>query len=136
MNPILRNILAVVAGWILGSIVNMGLIQLGYLAIPIQGVDTSDMEALARAMPGLDFKYFIFPFLAHALGTLVGAYVAALIAVKHKMWLALGVGLLFFLGGIWASTMLPAPTWFIVADLVIAYFPMAWLGAKLVTCKR
>jgi hypothetical protein len=27
--------------------------------------------------------------------------------------------------------MIPAPAWFIALDLIAAYLPMAWLGAKL-----
>lgn len=27
--------------------------------------------------------------------------------------------------------MIPAPTWFIALDLVVAYIPMAWLGLTL-----
>jgi len=41
------------------------------------------------------------------------------------------VGALFLAGGIAASFMIPAPTWFIVLDLVGAYIPMAWLGARI-----
>ena len=132
MNPILRNILAVIAGWIAGSIVNFGLVQTGYAVLPIEGVDVNDLEALAAAMPGLSFEYFIFPFLAHALGTLVGAFTAAYIAVGNKKMMAYIVGVLFLLGGIAASFMIPAPEWFIAADLLLAYFPMAWIGGRLV----
>ncbi|MEP3211339.1 MAG: hypothetical protein ABJN95_19290 [Maribacter sp.] len=131
MNPILRNLLALVAGWFGGSLVNMGLVKLGHALIPIVGIDPSDMNALAEVMPTLDFKYFIFPFLAHALGTLVGAAIAASIATKHKMKIALGVGGLFLLGGIMVNYMLPGPTWFAVVDIVLAYIPMAWIGGKL-----
>lgn len=131
MNPILRNILAVIAGWLTGSIINMSLIKVGYNIYPIEGIDPNDMEALASVMPILDFKYFIFPFLAHALGTLTGATIAGFIATKHKMKFALGVGLLFLIGGILASIMLPAPTWFVIADLILAYIPMAWIGGKI-----
>ena len=109
----------------------MGLVRIGHSVFPIEGVDTSDVAALAEVMPTLDPKYFIFPLLAHALGTLVGAFIAALIAVKHKMKLALVVGLLFLIGGILVSFMIPAPTWFVVTDLVLAYIPMAWIGGKL-----
>ena len=35
MHPIARNILAVILGWIGGSIVNMALIQLGSSVLPI-----------------------------------------------------------------------------------------------------
>lgn len=136
MNPIIKNVLAVVAGWLIGSIVNMSLIQVGYMVFLIEGVDPNDMEALAAAMPTLGPKYFIFPFLAHALGTLAGAFVAAWIATTRKMTFALGIGGLFFIGGILASTMIPSPTWFVVTDLVLAYFPMAWIGGTLASKKH
>lgn len=130
MNPILKNILAVVGGWIVGSIVNMGLINLGHKILPIAGVDINDMTALAEAMPTLQAKYFLFPFLGHALGTLVGAFLAYKIAATHKMKMAIIIGVLFFLGGIMVNYMFRGPLWFTVADIALAYFPMAWLGAK------
>ena len=132
MNPILKNILAVLAGIILGSIVNMGIIMLSSSIIPPpEGVDPSDMESLKSSMHLFEPKHFIVPFLAHALGTLAGAFITALIAVNHKMKLALVIGLFFLLGGISSVFMLPSPTWFIVLDLVVAYIPMAWIGGRL-----
>ena len=131
MNPVLKNILAVVLGWLLGSIVNLALVYTGHSVFPIEGVDPNDMEAIAEVMPTLSSEYFVFPFLAHAIGTLVGAFIAAKIAATRKMTFALVIGVIFLLGGIWASTMIPAPTWFTATDLIIAYIPMAWLGGKL-----
>jgi len=136
MNPVIRNILALVAGWIVGSVINMGLIQTGHTLMPIEGVDPSDMEALAAAMPTLDFKYFIFPFLAHALGTFSGAIVAGLLAASHKMKFSLGIGVLFLAGGIMVNYMLPGPIWFAVADIVLAYIPMAWIGGKIALLRK
>ncbi len=131
MNPIIKNILAVIAGWFGGSLINMGLIKVGQWIFPMKGFDPNDMEALAAAMPTLSFEFFIFPFLAHALGTLAGAVIAYMIAATHKMSMALVVGALFLIGGIMVSYMLPAPTWFILTDLVLAYIPMAWIGGKI-----
>ena len=131
MNPIIRNILAVIAGWLGGSIVNMGLVRLGHNLLPIVGVDPNDMSEYAAVMPTLEFEYFIFPFLAHALGTLVGATIAALIAEKHKMKFALGIGGLFLIGGIMVNYMLPGPLWFTVVDIALAYIPMAWIGGTI-----
>lgn len=130
---IVRNILAVIIGWVCGSIVNMGLVTLGHSLFPIEGLDPNDMEALAEVMPTLSSEYFIFPFLAHALGTFVGAAIATAIAVSHQMKFALGIGFLFLLGGIMVSFLIPAPNWFIVSDILLAYLPMAWLGGKLAT---
>ena len=109
----------------------MGLIQIGHKLFPMEGIDPTDMESLANLMPTLGFEYFIFPFLAHALGTLVGATIAGFIAVNHKMNFALVVGGLFLLGGIMVNYMLPGPTWFTITDIVLAYIPMAWLGGTI-----
>ena len=131
MNFVIKNILAVIIGWLSGSIINMGLIKIGHVLIPIEGVDPNDMNAMAEALPTLGFKYFIFPFLAHALGTLIGAMIAGLMAANHKMRFALGIGVLFLIGGIIVNYMLPGPTWFAVTDILLAYIPMAWIGGKI-----
>ncbi len=132
MSPTLKNILAVVAGIFIGGAVNMGLVVLGSQVIPLPGgLDGSDPEALKAAMPMMTAKHFIFPFLAHALGTLVGAFVAAKFSANRHLGFALFIGFFFLLGGITAATMIPAPTWFIILDLLMAYIPMAFLGAKI-----
>lgn len=132
MNPIIKNILAVIAGIIAGSVVNMGLVNIGPLIVPLpEGADVSSMEALAKSMAMFSPVNFLFPFLGHALGTLAGAFVAAKIAASHKMKFAIGLGVFFLLGGITAASMLGGPLWFIVADLVLAYIPMGFLGGKL-----
>ena len=131
MKQFLKNTLAVVLGWLGGSIVNMGLIKIGHVLIPIEGVDPNDMNAMAEALPTLGYKFFIFPFLAHALGTLIGAMIAGLMATSHKMRFALGIGVLFLIGGIIVNYMLPGPTWFAVTDILLAYIPMAWIGGKI-----
>ena len=96
MNPILKNILALVAGIIIGSIVNMGIIMLSSSIIPSpEGVDVTNMESLKSSLHLFEPRHFIFPFLAHALGTLVGAYIAALIATNNKLKFALGIGVFF-----------------------------------------
>ncbi|GGG06836.1 hypothetical protein GCM10011344_04160 [Dokdonia pacifica] len=131
MNSVLRNVLAVIAGWIVGSIVNMGLITLGYSVTPIPNVDPNDMAAMAEVMPTLAPKFFIFPFLGHALGTLVGALVAGAISKTRKMLSALIVGVLFFIGGIVVNIMLQGPAWFTIVDILLAYIPMAYIGGRL-----
>lgn len=133
MNPLVKNILGVISGWLGGSMVNMLLVQVGHQVFPMEGIDPNDMEALAAAMPSMEFKHFVFPFLAHALGTLVGATIAGFMAANHKMKMAFVVGGIFLLGGIMVNYMLPGPTWFAVADIVFAYLPMAWMGGKIAT---
>lgn len=71
------------------------------------------------------------PFVAHALGTLSGAVVAVLAAVGHRTIVAYFVGAFFLAGGIAAARLIPAPTWFSVMDLGLAYMPMFILVAKI-----
>ena len=131
MKPITRNILAVIIGLVIGNVLNMSLVNLGLNIYPIEGYDGKDFEFLAKVMPTLPFAYFIFPFLAHALGTLAGAFVAGLIAATHKMKFAMAIGGFFLIGGILVNIMITGPIWFTLVDIFFAYIPMAWFGGKL-----
>lgn len=132
MNPILRNILAVIAGIVVVMLVNGGIISLSASIIPPpEGMNVNDMESVRANVHLFEPKHFIMPFLAHALGSLSGAFVAAMIAASRKMTFALVIGIVHLLGGIAASLMIPAPAWFIALDLIVAYIPMAGLGGKL-----
>jgi hypothetical protein len=132
MQPFVRNILAVIVGLVAGSLVNMGLVTLGPRVIPPPtGVDMSTPEGLQAAMPLLAPRHFVFPFLAHALGTFVGALVACRMAGSRGALFAWVIGVLFLGGGIAACLMIPAPKWFIALDLLGAYLPMAWIASRL-----
>jgi hypothetical protein len=132
MNPYLRNTLAVIIGCIVGGVVNMAIVLAGpHIIPPPEGVDMTTMEGLLASMHLLKPVNFIMPFLAHALGTLAGAFLAARIAATQKTWMALLVGLGFLIGGIMNIQMLPSPLWFSILDLGLAYFPMAFLGGFL-----
>ena len=133
---IVRGILAIVLGLVVGSVVNMGIILLGSKLIPPPaGVDVSDAESIAASMHLFEPRHFVTPFLAHAAGTFAGALVAFLLAARAKPLFAYVIGALFLMGGVAAATMIPAPAWFIGLDLIAAYVPMAWLatvvGARL-----
>ncbi len=132
MNPTVRNILGVLVGVIAGGALNMGIIMISSSVIPPpEGVDMTTAEGLKAGMSLLEPKHFLMPFLAHALGTLLGAFIAAKISTKHPMRFALGVGAWNLFGGIMAATMIPAPLWFILVDLIGAYLPMAFMAGKL-----
>lgn len=134
MNPILRNILALAAGIVIGASVNMGIIMIsGSVIPPPEGADVTTTEGLKASIHLFQPRHFIMPFLAHALGTFAGAIVAAFIAVSHKMKFALAIGIVFLAGGIGAVYMLPAPMWFNILDLVGAYIPMGLLAGYLAT---
>lgn len=125
MKQILKNIVIVILGIIVGMIVNIGLIILGGIIFP----PSENFESM-NAM-NWDFKYFIFPFLAHSIGTLSGAIIVAKLSKKSSIILPLIVGMYFLLGGIYMIIILPAPMWFILLDVILGYIPMALLGWKL-----
>lgn len=142
---ILRNILAVILGIIVGSLVNMLIVVLSYDIVPypegVISMDLGDMFNMQAMQTSIDsikshidkftFTHYIFPFLAHAIGTFVGAWVAAIIAGTRKMLFALVIGAYFLLGGILNATDLGMPFLAAAIDLVFAYIPFAYLGGKL-----
>ena len=130
MKLVLRNVAAFVIGIVAGTGVNMAFIALGPALIPPPaGVNMSDAASLSSSIHLLEPRHFIFPFLAHALGTFAGAAVAYLIA-NNRAAMAWVIGVFFLLGGIAACVMIAAPAWFMAVDLLFAYLPMAWLGAR------
>ncbi|MBK6472343.1 MAG: hypothetical protein IPF94_17000 [Betaproteobacteria bacterium] len=133
MSKFLRVLLAVVAGFVVGSVVNMALVTVsGRVIPPPAGADVTTMEGVEGGSSSIQARHFIFPFMAHALGALVGALVACWLAPGKSPVPAYIVGGLFLLGGIANALMLPAPAWFVAADLLLAYVPAAWLGQALV----
>jgi hypothetical protein len=132
MKPFARNIIALITGLVVGGFVNMGIIMIsGSIIPPPEGADITTMEGLQESMHLFKPIHFLMPFLAHALGTLVGAFVTALIAATDNMRWGLVVGVFFLLGGIANVVALPAPLWFNFTDLVFAYLPMAWIGVRI-----
>lgn len=129
----MRGFLAVLLGLLLGGAVNMGIVTIGPELIPLPPeIDPSDPESLAAHAHLLEPRHFVTPWVAHALGTLVGALVALAVARVERARKAYLVGVVFLAGGIAACFLIPAPVWFVVADLGLAYLPMAWLATRIV----
>jgi hypothetical protein len=115
----------------LGSGINMIVVQAGTSVFPApKGFDLSTEAGLKSAMPLMTFEYFIFPFLAHAMGTFSGAWFVARFS-KTRPRSAFGIGIAFLIGGIMMVATVGGPFWFSVLDLTVAYIPMAWLGYTL-----
>lgn len=97
MNAILRNIIAVLVGIVCGSILNGAIINISSSIIPPPaGVDITTEEGLKATIHLFEPINFLMPFLAHALGTFLGALICVIIAVTHHIELALGVGFIFY----------------------------------------
>lgn len=129
MKNIFLNILSVITGMLIGSAVNMGILQIQGFFIPLP--EGFDINNFAESIKLLEPRHFLLPFIAHALGTFIGSLIAALISQNKKFVMALIVGFLFLFGGITTIFMYGGPIWFSFADLILAYIPMAWLGYKL-----
>jgi hypothetical protein len=84
MSAKLKNILAIVIGFLVGSMVNMAIVWAGLRVIPLpDGVDMSDTDKLAENIKLLLPVNFLAPWLAHALGPLVGAFVAGKLSAQN-----------------------------------------------------
>jgi hypothetical protein len=129
LHPLFRNIIGFLAGLFIGGMINMAIIMISSSIIPPpNGVDVTTAESLKANMHLFKPINFLMPFLAHALGTLVGAFLVTKFSATYKLMFAMLVGIFFMYGGYQMIQMLPSPTWFSVTDLVFAYIPMAYLG--------
>ena len=137
MKSTLRNIIVTVLGLVIGGAVNMGLIMISSHVIPPPpGSDLTSEEGLKASMHLMEPKHFMFPFLAHAVGTLLASMISAGLGASHKARLAYICGVLFLLGGIMEVYNLPSPIWFSILDLGFAYIPMSWIAIQLVTKRQ
>ncbi len=127
------SILLSVLGLVLGAITNGAIVQLGnQMVTPPKGFDLSTEKGLAAAISHFEPKHFLFPFLAHAIGTFVGAFFVSKMRVNRTLVNAMAIGFAFLAGGVMMVLMMPGtPLWFILLDLIVAYLPMAYLGYKL-----
>jgi hypothetical protein len=132
MLTILKNAAISILCLFLGGGLNMLLIMIsGFIIPPPPGSDLTTMEGLLVAMPKMGPEHFIFPFLAHAAGTWLSAYLVTKFIPGRGMVTPMIFGALFFIGGYMSVMELPSPMWFNILDLGVAYFPMALLGYKM-----
>jgi hypothetical protein len=134
MRGVLRGILAVVAGFIVASVVMMAVEwtngrflhpELGRLA---EGV--TDREVLRGLIAGAPVSALLVVIVGWALGSLSGGCAAAWIAGRTGARHALILGLLLTSAGIANNLMIPPPLWFWIAGLII-FVPAALAGARL-----
>jgi len=137
MHPIIRNIAAFLIGFIVGGFLNW--LTITYLSpmfgVP-EGVDPNDFDSIKAHIQQYEWKHFVAPFAAHCVGSLSGAFICSKVAAKYHLGLSLGIAFLFIIPGAAMIASLNSPMWFNVLDLVVAYFPMAYLGWVLAGMKK
>lgn len=124
----IKNILYIILGVIVGGFVIYLVEALGHLVYPPpEGLDPTDIEAFKQLVRQLPVGAFTFVLLAYALGSFAGGFVTALLSTKHSVRSAMIVGGLLLVLGLINLIMIPHPTWFIIMSLLI-YIPCAYFG--------
>ena len=132
----IRNVLAVLAGAVAGSVVNMAIVLLSLVLFPLpEGVNMNNPVSMQSYIETLPWTAFVLVWKAHAGGTLAGGVVAAWIAGSRKLLCAMVVGLFFLVGGAINLYQLQHPVAFAVIDL-LSYLPAAYLGGGIMTRTR
>lgn len=112
----MRIVLATIIGLIVGNGINMAIISFG---MPVQVEAGADQyEAIREMMKSFTVVDFMIPLAAHVLGILAGLIVARLICKTSNIPIYI-IGALHILGTIVNIFMIPAPTWFIIVDLIL-----------------
>lgn len=130
MNPRLKNILAVVAGVVAGSLVIGVVEKLTAEKVP-EGLDFNNKEVMVEYIKNLPARAFAFLLVAYFLGSVAAGYVANLIARSTGKKPALTAGLILFLAGVMNLVAIPHPMWFAITSSLV-YFAGAWIGGRLV----
>lgn len=128
MKILLRNILAALAGALVGGLVIMAVQLINAKLYPLPaGVDPSNREAFAAYVAALPVGAFLIILLSYLVGVTAGAWLAARLSANCHWRQGIIVGVLFFFASIMNLMSLPHPVWFWVANLVIV--PVAaWTG--------
>jgi hypothetical protein len=130
----LRSIAAVVAGFIVASIVMMivetlnGRVLYPDLAKAAEGA--TDREKIRELMASAPVGAFVVVIVGWILGGLAGGWTTARLAARATVGHGLVLGALLTLAGIANNLMLPPPLWFWIASLVVL-MPAAYLGVRL-----
>lgn len=108
---LLRNIGGFLAGIVVGSAVNMGVLSISWAIWPLpEGMDMNDPAQLADYVAGLPAAAFALVLVAHLGQAVAGGWLAARIAAR-PFALAMIVAVLTFAGSLYNLLVLPGPVW-------------------------
>lgn len=127
----LRSILVVLAGLVLGMFVITAVESLIPMVAPLPAVDMHDSAALRAMLAGLPGGVYAMLFAGWGFGALASGLLAARLAARFHTGVprrhALAVGVVQTVGAAANFAMLPHPTWVVVCGLLV-FVPMALLG--------
>lgn len=129
MHPILRSVLAVLAGALVAFVLIAVIELLSGKLYPLH-VKSGDPEDLAAAMARAPLGALLLLLLGWAVGTAAGAWTAARAAGRSHLVHGLVVGVLLLGAAIENLLAIPHPLWFWIAAVAL-FLPCAYLGATL-----
>lgn len=130
----LRNFFALLAGLLIGSGLNMIVVQINMLMLfpaPVE-LDLSDPAEFNIYMAGLPAAAFAVAMFAHLLQSFVGGFITARLSGRYPLGMALLIGALSLIGGLNAMALIDGPDWMIAElplYLVVAAFA-GWLEVR------
>lgn len=130
MNPVVRSILAVIAGMLVAFVI-IALVEMVGMRVypPPAGMDPRDPESIKAAMAQIPLGALLVVLLAYAAGSVAGGWIAARFAPRARLMHAMIVGAILLGAGIMNMTMFPHPGWFWVSAIAI-YLLGAWSGGS------
>ena len=128
----IRNIIAVVVGVIVGMVFNMAVVILNTAVLfPVpEGFNWNDPDAVGAYFTNLPLPAFLVVLVAHLGQAFFGGLVAALISRNAAMTVAMIIGVLSMLAGIANMMMVPNPAWMWIE--VPLYLVAAWFAGRIV----
>lgn len=131
----LRIILGVIAGIIVGSVCVWGVETLNHILHPYPaGMKANDMEAFKSYIENLPFSGKFLVIVGYALGALVSGFISTKIARNGKHTAAIICGLIFLSFTIYNMVVLPTPIWFWVLGILV--WGLVLVGYKLASTKK
>ncbi|MCX8523943.1 hypothetical protein OF897_08400 [Chryseobacterium formosus] len=131
----LRNILAVFAGIIAGSICIWGVETLNHLLYPFpKGMKPDNMEGFKNYIETLPFLGKFMVIVGYALGALVSGFIATKVSRSEKPNSAIICGVIFLCFTIYNMSVLPTPAWFWALGILV--WGLVLVGYKLALNKK
>ena len=130
MTQVLRSAAALLLGLVVGVFVIGGLEIVAQVVHPFpHGIHEDDPEAVNDAIENAPLEAFLPILIAWAVGTFIGAFVAARFAGTAPVLHGLIVGAMFFSAAVTVMLHHPHPLWVVIVGLAM-FFPVAFFAGN------
>jgi len=127
---VVRNILTVIAAFILGGIAVFSFETLGHSVYPVpKDLDTTNYEQLEAYVKTAPLGALLFVLIAQSAGSMVGGAVCGFLGRSKATLLSIIYGFLALLMASLNLIMIPHPMWMIIASLALP-IPLSIIAGK------